>query len=158
MRVKLLLAAICAVAFSLPAGAHHSHGNYLDTFRDVEGVVTEVHFVVPHSWVYIQVKDAQRAAAAVGARGHRPRRTRADRRHEGVHQARRRDQSAVPSAERRLPWLSARVSESAGRIGQGLGRRDRTHACGLLDWSRFHYRVVAGFSRPALVRLKADTT
>ena len=58
MRVKLLLAAICAVAFSLPAGAHHSHGNYLDTFKDVEGVVTEVHFVVPHSWVYIQVKDA----------------------------------------------------------------------------------------------------
>jgi hypothetical protein len=57
MRVKLLLAAICAVAFSLPAGAHHSHGNYLDTFKDVEGVVTEVHFVVPHSWVYIQVKD-----------------------------------------------------------------------------------------------------
>ena len=58
MRVKMLLAAICAVAFSLPAVAHHSHGNYMDTFRDVEGVVTEVHFVVPHSWVYIQVKDA----------------------------------------------------------------------------------------------------
>lgn len=58
MRVRLLLAAICAVAFSLPAGAHHSHGNYMDTFRDIEGVVTEVHFVVPHSWVYMQVKDA----------------------------------------------------------------------------------------------------
>jgi hypothetical protein len=58
MRVRLLLAAICAVAFSLPAGAHHSHGNYMDTFKDVEGVVTEVHFVVPHSWVYIEVKDA----------------------------------------------------------------------------------------------------
>jgi len=56
MRVKLLLAVICAVAFSLPAGAHHSHGNYLDTFKDVEGVVTEVHFVVPHSWVYLEVK------------------------------------------------------------------------------------------------------
>jgi len=59
MRVRLLLAAICAVAFSLPAGAHHSHGNYMDTFRDIEGVVTEVHFVVPHSWVYMQVKDAK---------------------------------------------------------------------------------------------------
>ena len=59
MRVKLLWAAVCAVAFSLPAWAHHSHGNYLDTFKDVEGVVTEVHFVVPHSWVYIQVKDAK---------------------------------------------------------------------------------------------------
>jgi hypothetical protein len=30
----------------------------MDTFRDIEGVVTEVHFVVPHSWVYMQVKDA----------------------------------------------------------------------------------------------------
>jgi hypothetical protein len=58
MRVRLLLAAICAVAFSLPAGAHHSHGNYMDTFRDIEGVVTEVHFVVPHSWVSMEVKDA----------------------------------------------------------------------------------------------------
>ena len=57
MRVRLLLTALCAVAFSLPAGAHHSHGNYMDTFRDIEGVVTEVHFVVPHSWVYIEVKD-----------------------------------------------------------------------------------------------------
>ena len=56
MRVKFLLAAIVAVAFGMPAGAHHSHGNYMDTFRDIEGVVTEVHFVVPHSWVYMQVK------------------------------------------------------------------------------------------------------
>lgn len=58
MRVKFLLAAIVAVAFGMPAGAHHSHGNYMDTFRDIEGVVTEVHFVVPHSWVYMQVKGA----------------------------------------------------------------------------------------------------
>ena len=58
MRVRLLLAAMCAVSFGLPAGAHHSHGNYMDTFRDIEGVVTEVHFVVPHSWVYIEVTVA----------------------------------------------------------------------------------------------------
>jgi hypothetical protein len=61
MRFKLGLglAAICAVAFALPAGAHHSHGNYLDTFMDVEGVVTEVHLLAPHSWVYLEVKDAK---------------------------------------------------------------------------------------------------
>ncbi|MDA1186166.1 MAG: DUF6152 family protein [Acidobacteria bacterium] len=57
MRVKLSLAVICAVAFALPAGAHHSHGNYDDAFRDIHGVVTEVHFVVPHSWVYMEVAD-----------------------------------------------------------------------------------------------------
>ena len=57
MRVKLSLAAICAMAFVLPASAHHSHGNYTDTFKDIQGVVKEIHFVVPHSWVYIEVKD-----------------------------------------------------------------------------------------------------
>jgi hypothetical protein len=41
----------------IPASAHHSHGNYADTFMDVEGVVKEVHFIVPHSWVYIEVKN-----------------------------------------------------------------------------------------------------
>ena len=38
--------------------AHHSHGNYTDTFIDLEGVVKEVHLVTPHSWVYIEVKNA----------------------------------------------------------------------------------------------------
>ena len=59
MRFKLGLVAICAVAVVLPAWAHHSHGNYTDTFMDVEGVVKEVHLVVPHSWVYLEVKDAK---------------------------------------------------------------------------------------------------
>jgi hypothetical protein len=51
------LAVMCAVGVALPAWAHHSHGNYVDTFMDVEGVVKEVHLVVPHSWVYLEVKD-----------------------------------------------------------------------------------------------------
>ena len=59
MRFKLVLAAVCAVAFAWPAWAHHSHGNYVDTFMDVEGVVKEVHLVVPHSWVYVEVKDTK---------------------------------------------------------------------------------------------------
>ena len=58
MRVTLSLAAICAMLAIIPASAHHSHGNYADTFMDVEGVVKEVHFIVPHSWVYIEVKNA----------------------------------------------------------------------------------------------------
>jgi Family of unknown function (DUF6152) len=57
MRVTLSLAAICALLAVIPASAHHSHGNYMDTFTDVEGVVKEVHFIVPHSWVYIEVKN-----------------------------------------------------------------------------------------------------
>lgn len=58
MRATFILAAIVAVTLSIPASAHHSHGNYADTFKDLEGVVKEVHFVVPHSWVYMEVKDA----------------------------------------------------------------------------------------------------
>ena len=51
------LLTICAIAFVLPAWAHHSHGNYADTFMDIAGVVKEVHLVVPHSWVYLEIKD-----------------------------------------------------------------------------------------------------
>ena len=56
MRLRLGLAAIVSVLFALPAGAHHSHGNYVDTFTDVSGVVKEVHLLLPHSWVYLEVK------------------------------------------------------------------------------------------------------
>ena len=58
MRFHLSLAAICAVSFVLPASGHHSHGNYSDVFTDIEGVVTELHLLVPHSWLYLQVEDA----------------------------------------------------------------------------------------------------
>ena len=61
MRFKLGLgvALFCAAALAMPALAHHSHGNYEDTFMDIQGVVKEVHLVVPHSWIYIEVKDAK---------------------------------------------------------------------------------------------------
>src|ERR1700751_3921460 len=51
------LAAICAGALGLPLSAHHSHGAYEETFMDIEGAVKEVHLVVPHSWIYLEVKD-----------------------------------------------------------------------------------------------------
>jgi len=55
--IGIAVAAICA--FVLPAWSHHSHGNYnTDSFTDLQGVVKEVHLVVPHSWVYLEVKDA----------------------------------------------------------------------------------------------------
>src|SRR5262245_16221682 len=59
MRVKSLLAlsTFAVFAFVLSLAAHHSHGAYADTFMDIEGVVKEVHLVVPHSWIYLEVKD-----------------------------------------------------------------------------------------------------
>ena len=55
MRINWSLMAICALSLAVPAGAHHSHGNYSDAFADIEGVVREVHLLVPHSWLYIEV-------------------------------------------------------------------------------------------------------
>jgi len=59
MRSTLILSfvVIAMFAFALSSAAHHSHGAYNDTFMDIAGVVKEVHLVVPHSWVYLEVKD-----------------------------------------------------------------------------------------------------
>lgn len=55
---SLSLAGMCAVAFAFPAWAHHSHNNYdLAKWTIMEGTVKEVHLLVPHSWIYLEVKD-----------------------------------------------------------------------------------------------------
>ena len=51
--------AIGLLGFGVAASAHHSPSNYTNTYTDIEGVVREVHLVVPHSWVYLEVKDAK---------------------------------------------------------------------------------------------------
>ena len=55
--VGIGVAVVCATLVALPAWSHHSHGSYEDTFMDIEGVVKEVHLLVPHSWIYLQLKD-----------------------------------------------------------------------------------------------------
>ena len=59
MQPKLLgLAVIGAVLVALPAFAHHSHNAYEVTqWTTMEGTVTEIHYLLPHSWVYIEIKD-----------------------------------------------------------------------------------------------------
>ena len=61
MRFRSSLVAVGALCFSLSASAHHSHGQYEETFRDIRGVVKELHLLTPHSWVYIDVKDEKGA-------------------------------------------------------------------------------------------------
>jgi hypothetical protein len=65
MRLRsFLLACGSALAVTLPAGAHHSHVNYaVSEFTFLEGVVTEVHLINPHSWIYLEVLDEQGEAA-----------------------------------------------------------------------------------------------
>jgi hypothetical protein len=59
MPLKLFsFAAISAVALTLTASAHHSHGNYdITKWMNFEGTVKEVHLINPHSWIYVEVKD-----------------------------------------------------------------------------------------------------
>ena len=52
--------AMCVVLSILPVWAHHSHGNYdVSKWTTMEGKVTELHLLVPHSWIYIEVKDSK---------------------------------------------------------------------------------------------------
>jgi len=62
MRFSVGLAIIITAGFVASVSAHHSHGQYEETFRDISGVVKEVHLLTPHSWVYIEVKDGGGAA------------------------------------------------------------------------------------------------
>jgi hypothetical protein len=57
-RIACSLALTAGVA--VPVQAHHSHGNYMmSDFTFLEGKVTELHLVNPHSWIYLEVKDAK---------------------------------------------------------------------------------------------------
>lgn len=60
MPSHLRRAVILAIVLTAPAAAHHSHNNYaIAEFTNLEGIVKEVHLINPHSWVYIEVKDAE---------------------------------------------------------------------------------------------------
>lgn len=51
-----LTAVLALVASSLPAWSHHSHGNYLTTeYTQLQGTVREIHWINPHTWIYLDV-------------------------------------------------------------------------------------------------------
>ena len=59
MTLRFSAAAMVALVLATPLAAHHSHNNYaISEFTMLDGVVKEVHLINPHSWVYIEVKDA----------------------------------------------------------------------------------------------------
>ena len=59
MRLRLLgIFIMCMAALVLPVSAHHSHNAYeITVWSPLEGIVKEVHYINPHSWVYIEVKN-----------------------------------------------------------------------------------------------------
>ena len=53
-----------------PAWAHHSHANYVETeWTVLEGTVREIHWMNPHSWIYLEVMDADGATKAWALEG-----------------------------------------------------------------------------------------
>lgn len=60
MRSRLAagLLAIGVTVFAVSTQAHHAHGNYTIATVDMEGVVTELHLLTPHSWIYLEVAKA----------------------------------------------------------------------------------------------------
>jgi hypothetical protein len=53
-----------------PAWAHHSHANYSETeWMLLEGTVREIHWMNPHSWIYLEVVDADGATKAWALEG-----------------------------------------------------------------------------------------
>ena len=67
MRVRSTWAAILAVlAAAVPAWAHHSHGNYnMEVLTSLKGTVKEVHWMNPHSFIYLEVADDKGGEPAV---------------------------------------------------------------------------------------------
>ena len=58
--ISTLIRSIAALAFltlAAAGSAHHSHSNYETTvYTHLEGVVTEFHWMNPHTWIYIDVR------------------------------------------------------------------------------------------------------
>jgi hypothetical protein len=61
MNLKALgLAAVTIVAIALPAWAHHSHANYeAIKWTDLKGTVTEVQWLNPHVWLYVDIVNSK---------------------------------------------------------------------------------------------------
>ncbi|HSG63863.1 MAG TPA: DUF6152 family protein [Gammaproteobacteria bacterium] len=52
------LAASALAVLALPAGGHHSHGNYdLTNYLTMDGTVAEIHWINPHTWIYMEVAN-----------------------------------------------------------------------------------------------------
>ncbi len=69
---KSIFAAAITTLLVVPALGHHSHVQYDTTeYTEVEGVVAEVHWFNPHSWLYITTigDDGEPAIWALEATG-----------------------------------------------------------------------------------------
>ena len=70
---KLRWIAAGLAAAALPVWGHHSHGNYdVNNYTFLEGKVSEVLWINPHTWIYLEVADADGEAAVWALEGGAP--------------------------------------------------------------------------------------
>lgn len=60
MPVTRVLSLAAVLLLVQPVPAHHSHGNYnMGQYTILKGTVKEVHWINPHTWVYLEVSDGK---------------------------------------------------------------------------------------------------
>jgi hypothetical protein len=69
-RPFVVAAAAALAAFAVNAFAHHSHANYIETdWVAFEGTITEIHWINPHTWIYLKVEGTDRHDGAWALEG-----------------------------------------------------------------------------------------
>lgn len=62
-----------ATVVGLPARAHHSHGNYdVNNYTLLEGTVSDLLWINPHSWIYLEVQGTEGEPAVWALEGGAP--------------------------------------------------------------------------------------
>jgi hypothetical protein len=71
---RALALSVATLLSAAPAGAHHSAAVAYDLNKTVtvQGVITEVKWENPHTWIYLDVKDASGKAVKWGFEGKVP--------------------------------------------------------------------------------------
>lgn len=68
--VRAVLMFFLVFIYGIPVIAHHSHSNYATTeYTHLEGVVTEFHWINPHTWIYIEVENVEGQATVWALEG-----------------------------------------------------------------------------------------
>ena len=74
MKVTVTTAIVTTILIAnTQAWAHHSHANYVESeWLSLEGTVREVHWMNPHSWIYLDVVDTDGQSRAWALEGASP--------------------------------------------------------------------------------------